>query len=154
MTWLGAILLAAAGWAGTAQAAPPDAIQITLQRTACFGTCPAYSVTLRDDGTVTYLGREYTRVSGTHSWKIDPAAVRALAREMEQAGFFELEDEYVGLMTDHPTTYTSLTIGARTKKIRNYIVGPQTLKDLEDRIDQVAGVKKYVYVTGDAIREM
>jgi hypothetical protein len=119
-------------------------ITITLERTICFGTCPAYAVTIRDDGTVSYEGREHTRVSGKQTWKIDPAAVRALAKEMLDAGYFDLQDEYRAMMTDHPTTYTSLTIGGRTKKIMDYVAGPPRLKELEQRIDDVAGTTKYV----------
>jgi hypothetical protein len=48
------------------------------------------------------------------------------------------------MMTDHPTTYTSLTVGSRTKKIKNYVAGPPRLKEIEQRIDEVAGTKKYV----------
>ena len=131
---------AAPAQAGTAQ----GPIEITLERTMCFGTCPAYRVSVRDDGTVTYEGREHTKVSGQATWKIDPAAVRALAKEMQDAGYFELQDEYRAMVTDHPTVYTSLTIGGRTKKIQDYVAGPPKLKDLELRIDEVAGTKKYV----------
>lgn len=129
-------------------------IEITIQRTVCYGTCPDYEVTLRGDGTVRYTGRQYVRITGTHSWKVDPAAVRALAREMEQAGYFELKDEYTAMITDNPTTWTTLTIGPRTKKIKDYFAGPKKLKELQQRIDEVAGVKKYVFITGEAIREM
>ena len=68
-------------------------------------------MTLRGDGTVTYAGEQHVKVTGEQTWKIDPAAVRALAKEMEDAGFFELQDEYRAMVTDHPTTYTSLKIG-------------------------------------------
>ena len=131
-----------------AQGAKTDAAQgpitITLRRTACFGMCPAYTVTLRDDGSVSYEGAEYTKISGRQAWTIDPAAVRALAKEMQDAGYFELQDEYRAMITDHPTTYTSLTIGSRTKQIKDYVAGPPALKALEARIDEVAGTKKYV----------
>ena len=119
-------------------------IAITLERTACFGFCPVYSVTLRDDGTVSYQGKQHVKVSGTHTWKIDPAAVRALAKEMQDAGFFALQDEYRAMVTDHPTVHTTLSAGGRTKKVTNYVAGPQVLKDFEARIDQVAGTQKYV----------
>jgi membrane dipeptidase len=125
-----------------AQAAGP--VVITLERTMCFGFCPSYTVTLRDDGSVAYEGREHTKVQGEQKWRIDPAAVRALAKEMQDAGFFDLKDEYTSLMTDNPTTYTSLTIGNRSKKIKDYVTGPPRLKELEARIDEVAGTKKYV----------
>ena len=119
-------------------------IAITLQRTACFGFCPVYYVTIRDDGTVAYEGHEHTKVQGAQTWKIDPSKVRALAKEMQDAGYFDLENEYRAMVTDHPTTYTSLTIGSRTKKVKNYVAGPPRLKEMEERIDQVAGTLKYV----------
>ena len=131
-----------------AQAATSGPVEITLQRTPCFGTCPEYTVTLRDDGSVTYSGRQFVRVAGEHTWKIDPAAVRALAREMEAAGFFDLEDTYTSRMTDNPTTYTTLKIGSRSKKIQDYISGPPKLKDIETKIDEVSGVRKYIAAEG------
>jgi membrane dipeptidase len=142
------VAVLAAAPAAAAQGGASEPVQITLQRTACFGTCPEYTVTLRDDGTVTYSGRQYVRVSGQHSWKIDPAAVRGLAREMEAAGFFELQNEYTDRRTDNPTTYTSLTVGTRTKKVKDYVSGPPKLKDIEKKIDDVSGVRKYVAPEG------
>ncbi len=135
-----------------AQAAASEPVEITLQRTPCFGTCPEYTVTLRGDGTVTYSGRQYVRVSGEHSWKIDPSAVRALAREMEAAGFFDLQDTYTSMMTDHPTIYTTLKIGSRSKKVKDYITGPPKLKDIEARIDEVSGVRKYIAPEGKLLQ--
>lgn len=146
--------LGAAAAAAGARAQPAERIEIRLERTACFGTCPVYSVTLRDDGTVLYVGGSHTRVSGSHTWTIDPAAVRALARDMQREGYFELQDAYQGMMTDHPTTYTTLTIGTRSKRIKDYVSGPKKLKEMQERIDEVAGVKKYVFITGAAIRDM
>jgi membrane dipeptidase len=124
---------------------------ITLERTACFGTCPVYSVTIRDDGTVTYDGREHTKVQGRQTWKIEPAAAEALAREMLDAGFFDLQDEYRAMVTDHSTTYTALSMGRRRKRIKNYVAGPARLKEIEERIDGVAGTAKYVRGDGRAL---
>jgi membrane dipeptidase len=132
--------------------AATDAVEITLQRTTCFGTCPDYTVTLRGDGTVTYSGRQFVKTSGEHTWKIDPAAVRALAREMEAAGFFEMQDEYTARITDNPTTYTTLKIGSRSKKIQDYVAGPPKLKDIEKKIDEVSGVRKYVAPEGRLVQ--
>jgi membrane dipeptidase len=127
-----------------AATAATEPVEITLQRTPCFGMCPEYTVTLKDDGTVTYSGRQFVRTPGDHTWQIDPAAVRALAREMAAAGFFDLQDTYTSRTTDNPTTYTTLRIGSRTKKVQDYVSGPPKLKDIEAKIDEVSGVKKYV----------
>src|SRR5262245_16121546 len=147
------LMLASVATAATPQAGT-ESIEISIKRTPCFGMCPEYEVVMRDDGTVKYTGRTNVRVEGEQTGKIDPAAGRALAKEMELAGYFDLQDEYTARVTDLPTTYTSLKIGARTKTVKNYFGAPQKLKDLEKRIDEVSGAKKYVFVTGGAIREM
>ena len=131
-----------------------EPIVITIERTMCYGTCPAYSVTMREDGTVTYSGQQHTRVGGDRTWTIDPAAVRALAKEMAGKGYFELKDEYSVMVTDNPTTYTTLTIGSRSKKIKDYVAGPAILKQMQRRIDEVSDAKRYVFISGAAIREM
>src|SRR5262249_17494035 len=117
-------------------------------------TCPDYKVTIKGDGTVIYEGRRFVRVTGTQTWKIDPAAVAALAAEMQQAGHFDLQDSYVATITDNPTTWTSLTIGGRTKRIKDYVAGPPKLKEIEAKIDEVSGVKSYVSVNAKVIADM
>lgn len=132
----------------------PPAIQISLSRTACFGTCPEYTVAMTGDGSVTYNGKKYVRIEGVHTWRIDPAAVRALADEMVKDGFFDLQDSYSAPITDNPTVYTTLLLDGRYKQIRDYIAGPPALKAIEHRIDVVAGTKGYVQIDGATIREM
>jgi hypothetical protein len=146
------ILLAAAGASAPAQ--DGDRVQISLERTACFGKCPDYVVTLGWDGTVHYEGRQFVRVRGARTWKIDPAVVYALARDMEKAGFFEWNDEYTALITDLATTYTTLSVGPRTKKIKDYYGAPPALKEFEARIDRVSEVRGYVTIDAAAIQEM
>jgi len=136
------------------QAAPAPAaptLLIELERTACFGTCPVYTVSIAGDGTVHYTGTQFVKIAGTHSWKIDPAAVKALAAEIEKAGFFDMKDEYTALVTDHPTTYTTVTLGGRHKRVKDYFGPPPALKAIEDRIDEVAGVRRYV--RGDLLED-
>jgi uncharacterized protein DUF6438 len=127
-----------------ASASAQEPVRITLSRTACFGTCPVYTVSLSEDGRVAYEGLQHVRVSGKQTWTIDPAKVRALADDMEKAGFFEMRDEYTARVTDLPTVITTLTRGSRTKAVKDYFGAPPSLKELEQRIDDVSGVLRYV----------
>jgi len=140
--------------AAAASAQDAAALRIYMARTACYGTCPVYSVEMRGDGRVTYKGQENVRVGGTRTWTIDRAAVRALASEMERAGFFEMKDDYSAPVTDLPTVHTVLTSGGRSKVIKDYVGAPAALKLIEARIDAVSGVRAYVSVNAAAIREM
>lgn len=144
----------AAGLLASAAAAAGDPPVVTLERTPCFGMCPAYSVTLDADGTVTYVGRSNVRVAGQQTWKISPASVDALASEMEKAGYFKLKDRYTAPITDQPTTRTSLRFRRHHKEITDYYGGPDVLKTLERRIDEVAGVKRFVFIDGATLRSM
>ena len=137
-----------------AQAPAPAPVVVTLERTTCFGSCPAYTISIADDGTVKYEGRSYVRVAGARAWKIEPSAVAALAREMEAAGYFDLKDRYRAPITDLPTVRTSLRLGGRSKSIEDYYGAPESLHALERRVDEVAGVKKYVFIDGATLKEM
>jgi hypothetical protein len=139
---------------GAPAAGAQEPVRITLERTSCFGTCPVYTVTMRSDGSVSYEGTQHVRVPGKHSWKIDPAAVLALAREMEAAGFFEMKDEYTASITDLPTILTTLTRGSRTKTVKDYFGGPPKLKEIEARIDAVSGARDYVRPGAELARRL
>jgi hypothetical protein len=49
-------------------AMPPydQRFRIRLERGGCYGTCPAYSVDIAASGEVTFSGRDYVLVRGTH----------------------------------------------------------------------------------------
>lgn len=159
MPWLLTFLLTL--FAGT----PPDepAVAITLTRTTCFGTCPAYSVRITSDGRVDYEGTQFVRVVGRATTTIAPEAVAELVAEFDRIGYFGLNARYdtivnpdgtTGTVTDLPTTTTSIRVGSRAKEVADYIGAPPALRRLERRIDEVAGTMGWVSVTPDVIREL
>ena len=133
-------------WLASSSVQPPDPVDvtITLQRTICFGACPAYTVTIAGDGRVEYVGEQFVRVRGKETATIPPEQVAALVEAFETAGFFDLKNEYTANITDLPTTITSIRIGDRFKRVIDYYGAPQVLKDLERSIDKVAGTARWV----------
>lgn len=128
--------------------APPPPVVITIERTACFGACPAYSLEIAGDGTVTYQGRQFVRVIGKATAKISPEAVQQLAAEFERIHYFDLQNIYTARITDLPTTTTSIRIGGRFKKVVDHYGAPDELEKLEDRIDEVAGSDRWIKSSG------
>lgn len=147
-------------------------LRITLQRSACFGTCPDYIVTISGDGSVVFttdhrpvdpvagIHREFSRsvgvlVPGTHRTKIDPDAVKALVQQFRDARLFDLKNEYRYGATDAPTYVISIETGHASKRIVDYIgrqAGmPAAVTALEDAIDKVAGTRRWIEGTPDAI---
>jgi hypothetical protein len=126
----------------------------TLERTPCFGTCPVYEVSIFRDGTVRFLGKQHVKQQGAATATVSPAAVDSLVAELESAGYFDFADDYVmdapacGMYaTDSPTVITSLAAEGRTKRIRHDYGcsgAPPELRNLEQRIDEVAGSSRWI----------
>jgi hypothetical protein len=131
ITLLATCVLAAPGIADT------QTDKISLERTACFGRCPVYKVTVSGDGKVEYEGKDHVKEKGLRSSKIDEKLFLRLMKKVDEIGFFKLDDRYEGLVTDLPTRITTVTKGELSKTVRNYYGGPKGLHDLEQLIDEV-----------------
>jgi Domain of unknown function (DUF6438) len=146
ITWIVLAALPAA-----AQETTNDEAKITLERTACFGTCPIYTVTLYEDGRVVYEGEKYVDVAGEQAINIGEEAFAELMQAVEDVGYFEWDDEYmVEDATDHPYAMTSVTRDGETKTINHYTgdgSAPPELSYLENWIDVVAMTQQW---TGQA----
>ena len=129
---------------------------IRLSRTACFGTCPVYTVTIKSDGTVSYAGERFVFTIGFAQGRIDKSAFRDLAREFEKLDYFTLPDEFVpgtkacpNMVTDMPSADTAIRLNGKTKRVAHYHgcgnsgILPK-LTALENRIDEVAGTQKWI----------
>src|SRR5262245_5862365 len=143
-------------------AGAPDA-EITLERTACFGTCPVYSVRILGQGDVEYTGKAHVRVVGPARRRISVAAVRQLLDIVERAGYFQMEPEYRyligpdgsrGTVTDLPTTTTGVRIGDRRHRVVDYAFAPDALRQIERAIDRTAGTARWISVDRGAIDEL
>ena len=121
--------------------------QITIERTACFGTCPIYTATIFGDGRVVYNGADFVTVDSEQIKNIDPQDVQDLVEFMVNNGYRDLQDNYTTrTVTDMPSAITSLTINGETKRIERYEgdeSAPSILKQIEDRIDAVADVGEW-----------
>ena len=119
-------------------------LEIRLDRTMCFGSCPDYSLTITSDGKVTFEGRHHTKVIGTKTTTIDQVKMAELALEVKKADFFDLLDEYSARVTDNPTYTLSIRMGGKSKTVTNYATGPRRLYLLQDRIDQIVNSDQWV----------
>jgi hypothetical protein len=124
-------------------------IVITIQRSACFGNCPIYSAQIYADGAVVYVGDEFVKEKGERRFKIPQENIQKLIKEFERIDYFSLKDKYDAdengmSVTDLPTTITSICLDGKTKRVVNYYGAPKKLFELEDKIDNLAGLYKYL----------
>lgn len=119
-------------------------VVITLERTPCYGFCPVYKLTILGDGTVIYDGRQFVKVEGRREAKISTKDVAMLIKRFQEIDYFSLKESYTRPVTDLSTTVTSLTLGDRSKTVRNYAGAPRELIELEKLIDRTANVQQWV----------
>ncbi|MBW4436575.1 MAG: hypothetical protein KME04_05545 [Pleurocapsa minor GSE-CHR-MK-17-07R] len=142
--FVGAALLGAS--ALSAQTSDPTPV-ITLERTACFGTCPVYNVSILDDGTVLYDGGQFVDITGEQTAQIEPELVTQMVDAIVDAGYFDWADEYkTMLVSDLPYITTSVTRDGETQRIERYAgdtSAPLALAFIENWIDAVAGTARW-----------
>ncbi|OSZ72438.1 hypothetical protein CAP39_03615 [Sphingomonas sp. IBVSS1] len=146
--------------------APPEDIEISLIRTACFGICPDYKLTVTGDGRVTYesgenllpgtaaeVHRQFNGLNvllaGRYEARVSPAAVADLLARFRAARFFGLKPQYSASITDIPTYVLELRVGTRRMRVVDYAGGavgmPAVVTELEDAVDQLAGSDRWVF---------
>ena len=117
---------------------------ITLERTACYGFCPAYKLTIYGDGKIVYDGKYFVKTKGVQNSQIPTDKVKGLVDEFYKIDYFSLQDKYYAPVTDLPTTTTAITIDGKTKKVVNYYGAPEKLSELENIIDEITNSKKWI----------
>ena len=135
----------------------PADTKITLSRTICYGTCPAYKLEVFANGRVVFNGQAHVRKTGTVTWEISADRIKELISEFHKINYFSLADDYSlsnrkncpNFGSDAPSVTTSITINGQTKTVF-HSHGCQDLEILsqlesfEDRIDELADAKRHI----------
>jgi ankyrin repeat protein len=130
-------------------------VVMTLSRSGCYGTCPAYNLEIRGDGTVIYEGTGFVVVAGEHRDHLSQEQVELLMDAFRKADYFSLKDEYRYMVTDCPTYTTSFQVDRVKKSVTDYVgeeLGmPEAVTELEQTIDQLAGTTKWINGNGETV---
>lgn len=101
--------------------------RLRLERSGCYGWCPAYAITLESRGQITFEGFHFVRErSGTAV--VGPGRVNAVLDALETTKFRELREHYEttadgceDVATDMETVTLSVTAAGHTKTVRHYL---------------------------------
>jgi hypothetical protein len=105
---------------------------ITLEKTPCFGRCPVYTLTLKGSGDVFLKVDTNLALSrGCYEGKIDIQKTKEIFNTYKTQKIFSFKNEYLGKMTDIPTTHITFKMGKKIKKIKDQYGAPTELKNLE-----------------------
>jgi hypothetical protein len=104
-----------------------DSATVELSRGPCYGSCPAYTITVHGDGQVRYVGllghsRTQTKKSGT----IGKEKVAQILRVLDRVEFIALEGRAFTWAFDTPTIGVRTSVDGKTKQVASdaVFVGP------------------------------
>ncbi|MES2628055.1 MAG: DUF6438 domain-containing protein [Bacteroidota bacterium] len=96
-----------------------DSLLMSFERTPCFGTCPVFVVNVYKSGYATYFGKSNSIYPGLHYAYVDVASIKEIIKTADELGFFKLNDQYDGGVSDLPYHITVLRNKSVVKKITN-----------------------------------
>lgn len=132
---------------------------LAMERTICFGTCPAYELLIFGDGTVVFEGKRYVKQPGRWSYRVGLDVVASLIAAFRQADFFSLD---LGVDGDSNSIFTgadcytcassvilSIRLGDEYHQVDHYLgctgfPGEDELLNLEGAIDSMLNVRKWI----------
>ena len=113
---------------GTVFGSSSDPVFFSMERTPCFGKCPAYTVTIKADGSARYTGRSNAPREGEFTGTVDRATMQALFDRASSIGFFSYQDKYDSQVTDIPSTIIRLNADGKDKKVVGRVKTPPAFK--------------------------
>ncbi|NUO74426.1 MAG: ankyrin repeat domain-containing protein [Lysobacter sp.] len=135
---------------------PLEQVRIVLSRSGCLGTCPDYRVELHGNGEAVYEGNYFVDVEGKHAYRVDPSRVAALVGSLRAKDLWSLRPSYRARVTDNPTYVLSLTLGAQTHAIEDYVgerAGmPRAVSEFEREVDEVSRSAMWIRLEPEALK--
>jgi len=128
---------------------------LTLTRTACFGTCPVYTLTILSDGFTRFEGLAFTD-EGVVESRLSGDQMSAIAEEIVRSDFFgyKQDDRCVVFATDSPSVRLNVRWHGRDRSADVNLGCEKRLPDpvpqLAQRIDEIVGTTQWI---GDSEKE-
>jgi len=135
----------------------PEFVHVSITMKAEGGPCdcifPAYSVSVDENGTVTYNGLKGVKVLGEKVNSISISTVRDLVSDFLRIDFFSLEDSYrvkkfpngTSATVDHTNATTiSIDLDGKKKSVYIFYGEPQELDDLQRKLIDRLQIASYI----------
>lgn len=124
---------------------------IQIERTTCFGTCPAYELTIHGNGRVVFEGKEFVAHKGTAEGQISREKLNQLLEFIDEINYMQIpsDPECESWATDMPSVFLTIETGGERNSITHYkgcrgFEHEEELSSLEAAIDSLAGSEKWI----------
>lgn len=133
---LGLVLLAVTSCKNRNQV--PETASIEFSRTACFGTCPIYKMTILGSGLATFEGERFTEKLGSFSIQLSEKDTKALFQQLDTFDWAGFKDIYPTEVSDLPGVVFQFNYKQTSKKVVVRGEHPNTLDVLQSVLSTIA----------------
>ena len=117
---------------------------IKMQRTACFGACPEYTVELFKNGEIVYLGKKHVDRIGKFEGKISPSTMNQFLKSIAKYKLSNISPNYKSKVMDIPRLNFTFIVNAKTKSTKNAESGPAYLSLIGKQVDSLLETVKWM----------
>ncbi|MFZ0959080.1 MAG: DUF6438 domain-containing protein, partial [Candidatus Sulfotelmatobacter sp.] len=128
---------------------------IVLSRGTCFGSCPAYTISIHGNGAIEYMGERFVKVGGKQTASIASGDFMKILQRLDEAHFFALDDRAFAWCFDTSTVSIAVSVDGRTKSVVSDATCTGAKSGVQDEfvsaaddIDQIVGSKRWVQCEG------
>lgn len=124
-----------------------DSLFASINKEACFGKCPVYSMKIYNNGSVLYYGKNFVEKEGSYSMQIDKKQLLSFVEKAKEINYMEMDDSYDNKnVTDLPSIKSSIVIDKTRKSIKRRFGYPREILEFEQLFDDLLSSDKWVKV--------
>ncbi|WP_235298404.1 DUF6438 domain-containing protein [Portibacter marinus] len=122
-----------------------------MSKSACFGECPVYEISVDEDGLFQFHGKQNTAVEGELSRQLTNKELKKLSCKIKKAKFNKLDDQYGMNVTDVPVTHFTYHTDEFSKNIKVKTDMPRRLEKLEKELIELSPLNTNAHQTWNKI---
>lgn len=121
---------------------------IGIQKTACYGACPVYTMNIMSNCQVILQAEKFLEIgTGDFKSKLSRIQYEELIEVFRQIEFFKLDEIYSSNVSDLPTTYFFFKDKGEAKTIEVYGDWPDALTKLDQKLSSLIDDLKWKKVS-------
>lgn len=125
----------------------------TLEKGPCYGRCPVFTLTIYENGVVTYEGKRFTEREGLHYRKLDKKEIAEIQEKFRQADFFSFQRVYPSRLPDLATVTLTFSEDNKSWSVMGKDGRPDKVVALENFLDKIANTGEWISRERDTEKE-
>ena len=121
----------------------------SIERGACYGFCPTYTMKIYSNGFVEYTGFRAVDMVGSFTRTITQEEMDAILDKAIEIDFINMKESYDGPVSDLPGTKTTVVIDDKLKEVYRRYDFPKSILSLEVLFDSLLKSLDWVEVASE-----